>query len=65
MSFEYGKDEDFSFFEKLVIVLLWLMMEVSYCIKREWLLRKYRSRKVYIIIGVLLYTMIILLANLL
>jgi hypothetical protein len=64
MTTEDNKDQDFSFFEKLVIVLLWFSAWMYNTDLREnGYEKKYRSRKYCIIIGILLYALIILFAN--
>jgi len=59
------EEEDFSFPEKLVIVILWFR-EYMYRteLKKNGYIKKSKTRKICILIGIVLYSLVILIANL-
>ncbi len=67
MDTENKKNEDYSGIEKFFMILLWFMQyqvgEID--LKKNGYIKKYRSRTTCIIIGIILYSIIIFLANIL
>lgn len=54
------KDEDYDIVEKIFMVIFW-QIEIKYCpeLKEKGYITKYRSRRLCITIGVLIYVVII------
>ncbi len=60
------KNEDYSPIYKLLIIILWWkeIQNGDWNLKEHGYIRKYRSRIIYILIGIFFYTVIILCASL-
>ena len=64
MTEEEKENEDYSIFEKIILVLLWFMAyKWDNDLKENGYKTKYRSKIICVIVGILFYTSIVLFAN--
>lgn len=58
------EDEDYTFMDKLGIIIFWFYeFKVDTDLKERGLMKKYKSKRICILIGILLYSIVIILAN--
>lgn len=67
MNTENRNNEDYTGIEKFFIIIFWFMQYAvgEHDLKEKGYVKKYRSRNLCIVLGIMLYSLIILLANLL